>query len=409
VSARGILGLSLLLCAPVALGASRARYGGTLQVAYAGKPAESEPLYADTPSEAALVSLVARSLCPMASRPSPGILHLDATAKPALDRALNEPTPYRALLASVASLYTAPGGGGVDLELKYPWPDLDRALCHPALALPKDGAFKLGAAPGRYLFSAAFPGGRPFVDELVVTSSDERGAERMFAQRRAQLALGLPPRDTSGLTLPFATYLLMSPELAPAFRPAFESAVERADLTRFFVRAPAAPLGEAKKPANKPAPLTTPREVTLLFDASLEDQRAVAARLQVRLHPLGYRVALKPLPRRELRARWAKGDYELMLGAVLLPPQPANALAVVLELARAPELSAKQLPMLGAVADDSVRDEKARELMQQTLPLLNAIPLYQQGLSLQAGPTVQNLKLDAYGLPRLDDVFLGAE
>jgi hypothetical protein len=47
--------------------------------------------------------------------------------------------------------------------------------------------------------------------------------------------------------------------------------------------------------------------------------------------------------------------------------------------------------------------------MQQTLPLLNAIPLYQQGLSLQSGPTVQNLKLDAYGLPKLDDVFLGTE
>src|SRR5262249_22703394 len=161
---------------------------------------------------------------------------------------------------------------------------------------------------------------------------------------------------------------LLKPELAPTMRPAFESAVERADLTRFFVRAPAAPFGERRKGLKAPAPLATAREVTLLFDSSLEDQRAVAARIQVRLHPLGYRVALKPLPRRELRSRWAKGDFELMLGSVLLPPQPANALAVLLELARAGEQKAKQLPALGAISDDLARDEKAKELLETLGP-----------------------------------------
>jgi peptide/nickel transport system substrate-binding protein len=395
--------LALLVLSSPALGASRARYGGTLQVVYAGKPAESEALYADTPAEAALVGLVSRPLCTLVHG-----THVDtAAAKAALERARLEPTPYRALLESVERVNAS--AAGADLELKHPWPDLERGLCHPALALPKDGPFHLGAGPGHYLADAAFPLGRPFVDELVVTSSDERGAERMFSQRRAQLALGLPPKEPLTASLPFATYLLVSPELAPAFRPAFESAVERADLTRFFVRAPAAPLGEAHKPAVKPAPLAAPREVTLLFDASLEDQRAVAARLQVRLHPFGYRVALKALPRRELRTHWSQGEYELMLSAVLMPPQPANALAVVLELARAHELQAKQLPALGAVSDDAARDEKAKDLMQQLLPLLPVIPLYTQGLSVQTGPQVQNLKLDAYGLPKLDDVFLGTE
>jgi MarR-like DNA-binding transcriptional regulator SgrR of sgrS sRNA len=400
----------VLLASASSLAASRARYGGTLHIAYAGKPAETEPLYADTPAEAALVSLVSRSLCSpfvSLSRLSPNVLHVDAKAAAALERARSEPTPYRALLSSIGTLTAS--GSGVDLELKHPWPDLERALCHPALAVPAEGPFRLGAGSGRYLADAAFPTGRPYLDELVVTSSDERGAERAFAQRRAQLALGLPPKDSAAATLPFATFLVLEPKLAAAFRPAFDSSVERADLTRFFVRAPAAPFGESKKPTSKPAPLNPPREVTLLFDASLDDQRAVAARLQVRLHPLGYKVALKPLPRRELRAHWAKGDYELMLFAVLLPPQPANALAVTLELAHANELTAKQLPALGAISDDANRDERAKELMQSLLPQLDAIPLYVQGLSVQATPQVQGLKLDAYGLPRLDDVFLGTE
>src|SRR5207249_3556921 len=132
---------------------------------------------------------------------------------------------------------------------------------------------------------------------------------------------------------------------------------------RFFVRAPAAPLGAAPPPARPPA-LTVPKEVTLLFDSSLEDQRTVAARIQVRLHPLGYRVALKAISRKELRARWAKRDYELVLFSALMPPEPANALAVTLELAHAKELAAKTLPALGAILDDAARDERARALLE---------------------------------------------
>ncbi len=407
--------LALVLLALPALGASRARYGGTLQVALAGKPAEADPLYADTPQEAALVGLVTRAICAapfVLSRSSPIVLHIEAGAQTkavaaALERARAEPTPYRALLSSIATVTST--AGGVDLTLAHAWPDLERALCHPALAVATVGPFHLASGPaGHFAADLSFAAGRPYLDEVVVTSSDERGAERLFSQHRAQLVLGVPPKDPVAAALPFATYLLMSNALAPAFRAAFESSVERADLTRFFVRAPAAPLGDVQKRPLKPAALTPSREVTLLFDASLEDQRAVAARIQVRLNPLGYRVALKPLPRRELRARWAAADYELMLSSVLLPVQPANALAVVLELGHASD-AAKQLSAVGAITDDAARDDKAKELLQSLLPTINAIPLYVQGLSLQAGPQVQGLKLDAYGLPRLDDVFLGTE
>ncbi|MBK7863002.1 MAG: peptide ABC transporter substrate-binding protein [Archangiaceae bacterium] len=418
MSASRLLALTsaLLFLALPSHAASRARYGGTLQVAYAGKPAEADPAFADAPAEAALLGLVSRPLCAspfVLTRVGPLWVRLEVPpplkateVTAALKRAREEASPYRALLAPIAQLSTS--GAAVELKLQYPWPDLETALCHPALALAAFGPFKLKAPAGHYAADPAFPAGRPYVDEVVVTSTDDRGVERLFAQKKAQLALGLTTPGADKAPMPYATSLLFAPSLPPTFRAAFESAVDRADLVRFFVKAPAAPaLAPAAQP--RPAALAPPREVTLLYDASLDDQRAVAARLQVRLSPLGYRVALKALPRRELRARWSKGDYQLMLFSVLLPPRPANALAVVLESARAAELSAKQLPALGALGDEAARDDRARELLGTLLPQLNALPLYVQGLAWSQGGTVQALKLDAYGLPRLDDVFLGAE
>lgn len=409
--------LVLLLAATSALAGSRARYGGTLQIALAGKPAEAEAWYADTPAEATLLALVSRSLCASPftlTRPGPLAARLEvppalkaADVAASLKRAQQRPSPYRALLAPISRIWA--NGSAVALELSHPWPDLDSALCHPALALAGFGPFKLGAQAGRYTADAAFAGGRPYLDEIVVTSTDDRGAERLFSQRKAQLAMGLPPRDAEkSPAMPYATALLYAPALGPSFRAAFESAVDRADLVRFFVKPPAAPLLPGT-PLPRPAPLSPPREVTLLFDASLDDQRAVAARLQVRLNPLGYRVALKALPRRELRERWANGGYELMLFSVLLPPRAANAIAVVLEVARAPELAAKALPQLGAITDDGQRDEKAKELLVTLAPQLDALPLYVQGLAFQTGGGVLGLERDAWGLPKLDDVFLGAE
>lgn len=409
-----LVALLLLLSLP-ALAGSRARYGGSLHLALSGKPVEAEALYADTPAEAALLALTSRSLCAppfTITRQGALTLRLEVPAPlkaqdvaAALQRVRTEATPYRALLAPVSQL-TA-NGAGVDLRLSHPWPDLESALCHPALAVPGAGPFKLGsAAPGRYAADLQHPAGRPYLDEVVVTSTDDRGAERLFAQRKAQLAVSLPPREGEKATLLYATGLLYAPTLPPGFRAAFEASVDRADLVRFFVRPPAAPLPPGPPPPRPPA-LSPPREVTLLYDMSLDDQRAVAARLQVRLNPLGYRVALKALGRRELRARWAKGDYELMLFSVLLPPRASNALAVALEVARAPDAVTRQLAQLQLIADDEAREERARELLVSLSSQLPALPLYVQGLSLQAAPQVQGLKLDGYGLPKLDDVFLG--
>lgn len=440
---------ALALAAGAVHAASRARYGGALKLVVVGKMGEADPLYADAPLEAALISLVAQPLCRLdaAQRLEPALAtdftggHLafelrlapaqrgdgkplaasDAAA--ALQRALDEPTPYRGLLLPLegAQAVSASGADRVALRLSFPWPDLGAALCHPALALARaprtDGAgpFAPLAAQGAYAAQKSWPRGRPFVDTLTITASDARGAARLLAQRKAHLALGLSPADAPAPPMLSATYLLFSSERAgPGVRAALEKAVNREELTRFFVRPPSAaltallPLVPAPAPAaaaGAAPPPAAQRPLTLAWDAANEDHRAVAERLQVKLQGLGYRVALEPKSRRALREAWARGDYTLMLQQVLLPPVPAPALGVVATLARQQGVAARLKP-LGAVADPKERAERARALAQDLAPELELLPLYSQGLSVQQAPGLQQLLLDGFGLPRLDDVFL---
>ena len=193
--------------------------------------------------------------------------------------------------------------------------------------------------------------------------------------------------------------------------------MERSDLTRFFVRAPAAPMPQLLPPPlatgmaepaklPRPAALAAPKELSLFFDGALGDHRAVAERLQVKLHGLGYRISLKPLPRAQLRAR---ADYELALQSVLVPPVPSLAVALALELGgRHAELPALLAP-LGAVPDDKARAAAAQALAQRLWLELPLIPLYAQSMGIQSKAQVQNVRLDAQGLPLLDAAFLGQE
>jgi MarR-like DNA-binding transcriptional regulator SgrR of sgrS sRNA len=443
--------LLVLLATTASLAAGRARYGGTLQVVVAGKMTEADPLYADAPLEAALISLVASPMCrldahqrieaALAQDFTGGFTSIEIRLSPAtrgdgkpltaqdaaaaLRRALTEPTPYRGLLLPLETTNSvgAIGTDRVAFKLAFPWPDLGAALCHPSLALSQsprtDGAgpFAAQSGQGSYLPQSAYPRGRPYVDALRLSSSDARGAARQVAQRKAHLALGIAPADAPPPPALSATYLLFSPEKAgAAVRGALEKAVDRDDLTRFFaVRAPTVPMNGLLPPLLQPdAKLPPPAAVasaqkplTLKWDQSIEDHRAVAERLQVKLQDLGYRVALEPVSRRALREAWAKGDYSLMLQQVLLPPVPAPALAVVATLARAPNAAARLKP-LGALADARERADKARALASELATELHLLPLYAQGLALQPAAGLQQLSLDGFGLPRLDDVFLEA-
>ncbi|QRK08115.1 peptide ABC transporter substrate-binding protein [Archangium violaceum] len=435
----------LLLGAMPSLAAGRVPYGGELRVAHTGPAEPGEPALADSPTEATVLGLLSRPPCHLTpdghlapalarelSRPSAQVVRLSLPS-PAQATALvrawarltgsEAPSPYRALLFPLRGegRQLSATGDTLELALAFPWPDLERALCHPALAPPRSVPAALGpfSAAGTHTVEArlAWSQGRPYVDRVRLMPTDERGLSRLWSTQEAQVALGvLSDSGTVSGTALYATYLAWSPRrVPPDFRRAVESAIDREDLTRLFVRGPAVPMPHLLPPAHlsqsagprpSPPPAQAGRKVTLLYDASSEDQRAVAERLQVRLHDRGYAVALERLPRAELRARWAKGDYELMLHSLLLPPVPGPALAVVLDAAGRKDLLGVELPRIGALPDAAARDTRARERALALAPSVPLLPLYAQGLALRAAPEVGGLVFDAQGLPMLDGAWL---
>ena len=445
---RSALVCLLLLGAVPSLAAGRVPYGGELRVAHTGSPEPlGDPTFADSPVDAALFSLLSRPVC----RLDPGgMAHLGIAREmshpmgqtlrltlPSLALANTlarawariagpeAPTPYRALLFPISTEARQLSANGAILEvpLSFPWPDLDRALCHPALALPLTtvapslGPFAATATQGQLEARLGYPEGRPYLDKLQLTSTDERGLARMWSAHQVQVELGAPP-EPGALTGPalYATYLTFSPRRVPAdFRQSFESAIDRDDLTRLFVRAPAVPMPYLLPPALLPqAPKPRPsspgasgvRMVTLLYDVSNPDQRAVAERIQVKLHDRGYKVALEPLTRTLLRMRWAKGDFDLMLQSLLLPPIPGPALAVVLDAGGRKDLLGVELPLIGTVADPTARDARVRERALALAASVPIVPLYAQGLGVRVAPELGGLVLDAQGLPLLDGAYL---
>ncbi|GHG81147.1 peptide ABC transporter substrate-binding protein [Comamonas sp. JC664] len=441
---RSTLACVALLASASAQAAGRPRYGGELRVAHGGPPEIGEPALADTPLEATLLGLLTRPVCQdtrdegavpalarQLSRPTAQALQLtlpSATSAQGLARAWmrlasNEgASPYRALLHAVRgeARQLTPRGAVLELPLSYPWPDLERALCHPALA-PPVSATPVGpfTAAGRGALEAqlAWPQGRPYLDRLQLTATDQRGLSRLWSSRQVQVELGVASEtDSVAGTALYATFLAFSPRRLPAdFRQAVESAIDREDLTRLFVQAPAQPMPHLLPPAlldapGRPRPAAPPatpsRTVTLLYDASVEDQRAVAERIQVKLHDRGYTVALEALSRAALRARWAKGDFELMLHALLLPPVPGPALAVVLEAGGRRDLLGVELPAIGALPAATARDARARERALALAGSVPLVPLYAQGLGMRFAPDVGGVMMDAQGLPSLDGLYV---
>ena len=384
-----IVVLVMLLSASVFAG-GRARYGGTLSVTAVTTSTDLDPLLADTPVDAALVGLTSTPLCRLVelSRPTPSTLRLTTTSvsevTKTLARVRAEPSPYRALLANVKSIST--GTTSIELTLEGPAPALEKSLCHPALSVPIAPYVKNRA-------NARHPEGRPYPDALALQRTDARTAERLLSQHRTHLVLGsATATDAPQL---FATYVLVPKN--PALRQAIEATTERADLTRFFVRPPATPMFGLLPPAlggptvappraAKPPVQSPPREVTLTFDKSSDDHRAIAEKLQVKLQLLGFRLSFRAVTRADLRATWAAGGSELMLQTVLLPPVPGAALDVLTELS----LQGQARPPMPPAE-------------------LELIPLCVQALGVSTSRELQHLTRDAMGLPRLDDVFLASE
>jgi len=426
--------------------AARARDGGTLRVAVL--PEVRADRWGETPEGAVARGLLAAPLCRLdaAGRLEPLLASFQRTAdgltvvpRPgarfpsgaalgaaelarAWSRALERSPVARAALAPVRDLAATldaqarTRAPALTLPLAHPWPDLEVALCHPALApVPGDGAadgigpyLPDGADHGRA--SPGFPEGRPHPDALVLTTLSRRAAERALESRTAQLLLG-EGGDPSAPAL-FATYLVSRPG-AKAVVALLEPRLDRAALVRSFVGGPAAPMPGLLPPAlggpDRPAASATPGRgagaALLLYVADRPAQRAVAERLQILLRDAGAQLTLGPRSAEALDRDWRAGQGELALRSVLLPPLPAPALAVVLELAGDAALSRRELAALGAVSDAPARSARARERALQLAGVLPVLPLYVEGLRARLDPALVDTRRDGLGLWVLDDAW----
>lgn len=446
--------------------AARAKYGGTLRIAFTGPEAPPDPSLADAPSDAAMFRMSYEGLCrwQRGDRLQPVLAAEMAQAGPrawrislvdgakmrgagaltahhvaqSWTRLSQQATlsPYRALL------YPLRGEGRqlegsvfspslLELSTSFAWPDLPASLCHPALAVAVPtrasgtptglGPFVSTSRDELLEQNPNFPLGRPYADRLKIAFVNGRRALRLLSLGQVDIVLGEADK-TASIRSPialYATYLAFKPERTGAeFRGDFESAVDRAQLTQFFAPAASVPMFNLLPPALMPQSATAASPaskrrasappLTLLYDQALPEQRLVAERIQVRLHDLGYRIALKPVSRSELRNRWALGQFDLMLHAVLMPPLPAPALAVAIELAGGHQLLASELPAIGAEPEGPRRELKARERAMALAAQLPLIPLYAQSAVLSASPRWY-LPFDGQGLPDFDDAFAVGE
>lgn len=454
-STRGVsalLGAGCALLASGALSASRARYGGNLKVALAQPHVEADPLLADAPEQASISELVNAPLCRVTAQgvvpvlaqelrwtsPTallvklrPGLMTAAGTPLSARDVALAlqrtaesaTRSVYRGLLLPLRGQGDALTGAAVSadtlvLPLAYPFPEFLASLCHPALAPTVStrwersgvGPYRVTHNAGLYAPVSGFPEGRPFPERLQLTASEARAAERTYTLRQAQLLLGGGGEVRPDAPALFATYLVFRPEaVGPDFRTAVEASIDRSQLVETFVPRPSVAMAALLPPAlgvfeaaARPSRIGTLqlRPFTLAYDASLEPARAVAERLQLKLHDRGYPVTLQAIPHADVHLRWATRTYEALLTSVLLPPSPTAAFGVVLELAQRPDIAARELPGLGG-RPEALAERLAA--LRSTLPL---IPLYAQGARVQADATVLGLGFDAQGLIRLDQLFL---
>ena len=132
---------------------------------------------------------------------------------------------------------------------------------------------------------------------------------------------------------------------------------------------------------------------------------AGAERLQILLRDAGVQLTLAPRGADALDREWRGGQGDLALRSVLLPPLPAPALAVVLELAGDADVSRRELSALGALPDAEARAARARERALGLASTLPVVPLYVEGLRARLDPALVDVRRDGFGLLVLDDAW----
>jgi peptide/nickel transport system substrate-binding protein len=363
------LALLVAVLAPGAADAgSRPRYGGSLAVSLPGVPGTTDPALAE---DTAGLFVAAQLHQPPLGRDAdgrlvpvllaripepedggrtfrlelrPGLRFHDGTPITARDLADTLTrvgdgalrSPHAALVLPLAALEVeSPTVVVVRLAVPYPrWPE---ALAELGLSVTTrgPGGSRIGCGPflpadtgdGRLL---AFPGhaaGRPFLDEVVPLPGQAGEVD-------------LAPATPALLS----TYLFVSrsrPD-ARALAARLDRALDRKELVRTFVPGDALPQTSLLPPPLDPAPVAgpglrgptrlAPGPLVLVFDADAPGHRAVAERIQLRLHEAGLEARLEPETGARVRERLASRDYDLALARALSPRDPGLALATPLVL-----------------------------------------------------------------------------
>ncbi|HEY3445164.1 MAG TPA: ABC transporter substrate-binding protein [Myxococcales bacterium] len=335
-----------------------------------------------------------------------------------------------------ASGLSATGELELQASLAFSYPDWPRALAHPAAAPLPGGKFNgrpIGAGPlllsgspsGAELRLQAFPecaAGRAFVDTVRLSVADARSAARAFSLGEADVVLGTADKKAAEGPALFATYLAVNTRRlgakAPAVRQAVEASVDVADLAKFFVRGatplhgllPSALESAATAAAKRPARPTLPAglQLVLLCDESADEQRAVADRLQVKLHDFGVAVQVRRLPRAAYREALGSGAYDLALTGFALLPEPGMALAQLVAFAQGRDAARELLKVVGAGSDLAARRAAATSQATALRAKLDLLPLYVQVPRVLVRPGVVPVAVDGCGAPLLSDAWFEA-
>lgn len=328
--------------------------------------------------------------------------------------------------------------GELELQasLAFSYFDWPRALAHPAAAPLPAGRFSgrpIGAGPlllagspgGADLRLQAFPecaAGRAFVDAVRLSVADPRSAARALSLGEADAVFGSTDQRAAEGPALFATYLAVNArrlgDKAPSVRQAVEASVDVADLAKFFVRGAAALQGLLPPPLEttaaaapkRPARPALPNglQLVLLTDESAEEQRAVADRLQVKLHDAGIAVQVRRLPRAAYREALGSNAYDLALVGFALLPEPGMALAQLVAFAQGRDAARDLLKTVGAGADLQARRAAANAQASALRSKLDLLPLYVQVPRLVVRPGVVPVVVDGAGAPLLSDAWFEA-
>jgi peptide/nickel transport system substrate-binding protein len=312
------------------------------------------------------------------------------------------------------------------VTLAFPFPDFPWALAAlPAAVVSPRGAgagpFVLETQDAAGLRLAPNPNharGRPFAGALVLGAADARSSARALSAGATELVVRPERGGASAVDGPALTVVASAVNfrrlgagaapLADALR-----AVDRAELARLFVRAPATPMDGLVPPALLAAaaasPVPTgaaagapPPRVGLLVPAGAPDLRAAADRIQVRLFDRGVRVAVEEEPAARFAARVAAGDYDVAIAAVpVLALRPALAAGEVALALRGPAVARQVMAALAALPPEDAA-ARAAALARE----LDVVPLFATGQRATATPALQGARFRADGAIDAGDLWL---